>query len=152
MWRYLSQQGDRMDMFMGVDVGLTTGIAKIDATGYVLFHFTVDHNNLYTRMFERFVAEAQEQGFHICAEYPEPNLASNTRDLSRVISRCKVLLPFAYTVRPGVWKTSAIGQGPLPENVWNTRMTPHERDAIRIALWYREHINRAKESVANANG
>jgi hypothetical protein len=135
-------------MYIGVDVGITTGVAKVDDTGYVLFHFTVDEHSLFTRTFEGFVADAQ--GFNICIEYPEPNLASSTPGLSRVINRCRVLFPFAYSVRPGVWKNSAIGLGPLPENVRSTRMSPHEKDAIRIALWNRARIEQAKEQVANA--
>jgi hypothetical protein len=125
--------------YLGLDVGLTTGVAIVDEHGFVERHFTVVWQNTVTPQFLSWVEYTKRMGFAACAEYPEPNMASRTRDLVDTMDTFHMLFPDAYAVRPGVWKTSAIGQGPLPEGVRSTPMSPHEKDAIRIALWYREY-------------
>ena len=130
--------------YLGIDVGLHTGVGLLHEDGSVLAYFIVKHDDAGSWRPLLTLARTKDD-LNVCIEYPVTSIISNTRELQAVVDRVRALFPDAFIVRPGVWKLSAIANQPLPENVQGTRLPIHIKDGINIARWFRQQVLEGRE-------
>lgn len=123
---------------IAVDVGCTSGYSVMNEEGEIIMTGNIHADDLSTSVL---AAWAKEEQHAVCIEFPAPAVYSSTATLRHAIEQVRQMFPHAYTVRPGVWKSSAVALQPLPDEVQGCRLSHHEKDAINIARWYRHHLD-----------
>lgn len=112
---------------LGIDPGVTTGVALVSPTGTILWTYEVHASSIHAFGPGR----VPWVDFVVTIEVtPVPTLSKLNRVLGDVVSSLRHAFPEALWVPPGVWKTSRAGVYPVPDGC-----SPHIRDAIRIAFY-----------------
>lgn len=125
-------------MILALDIGLTTGYAAITNTSHGEFIFDVEveeHGEMGNTVIEMAlpVLLRDHAPREIVIEPPLLIFPGALRDsLQIVVDHVKRLCPRAVEIKPAQWKDSPFGATPLPRG-----LSAHERDAIRLGLWYR---------------
>jgi hypothetical protein len=124
-------------MHLGIDPGITTGVALVSSSGEVLKTFCVDKWGVLTlspemEMFLGVLTVTIE-------DTPVPTRSRMNQMLSAIVTHLRYTFPGALWVPPGVWKNSPVVHIPVKAP------TPHERDAVRLVLWRlsRERLSQA---------
>jgi hypothetical protein len=113
---------------LGVDAGVTTGLAIVSGDDQrVLHHSTcqVDSLDFQLTLLERTVDEVVVER---ALPYKRSRLGKELVLVHTVIDRA---CPDAYWIDASQWKNTEAKMSPVPRGV-----SPHEKDAIRMARWY----------------
>lgn len=146
--RQHAKEKNKEMVILGVDPGLTTGWAVIDEVGQILGTGNAAPEDVEEVLDE--IIRLAHRNKHVVEVVVERGPLNATGDLSRrlrsvVASIQRVVDTYeitAHTILPGVWKTSAVGIAPLLEEVNGRKMSPHERDATKMA---RYHLSRRQK-------
>ena len=120
---------------LGIDPGITTGYTLVDETGEILASGNLEPEDLDESVL---VTYAQEIGIQAVIEStPIPTTSAMNRRLLEVSQKVWGLFPEAYAIIPGVWKQNRLVTALKIPNEWEEAiLTPHQKDAYRIAMYY----------------
>jgi predicted RNase H-like nuclease (RuvC/YqgF family) len=126
--------------YLGIDAGGTSGAAIIDANGEVIAWMNVAPEDIETSVLKVFAADPETS---VCIEYPANVRTSKDQEpMQQAVAALRRLFPNAYTVQPGVWKTSAVASQPIPAG---KHISQHQKDAVGIARWHRLQMLKQQE-------
>lgn len=136
-----------MKFLLSLDLGITTGYcvlrmepfkggrAEIEEHGTILFQKDAPNAvQKYEGILQRITLD-NLVSFSV-AERPVIYRGALGADLQRVVDATSaVLMRQVEFVDPTRWKSTPFRRHPTPKN-----LTPHERDAIRLAYWYTNEL------------
>lgn len=135
-----------MNYILALDIGLTTGYAimddsgRLEAVGHFLFN---DENFVQEVELLKTTYSTPDTTLQVVMEEPATVPGRLGKLLSEVTLVFRTAFPERRLVQPGTWKTSAAGQHSVPRQWQGVPLSSHMKDAIRIAVWYREELARA---------
>lgn len=128
-----------MRKLLALDPGLTTGFAIFNWEIRYTYKsvFPLDWGNFSTDDLSSEISRLlASDGYHVIYEnIPLIGVGALGDSLQKVMGVVRTLAPTATVTNPGVWKTfPSLEELPVPEVGKN--ITPHQRDAYYIGLWY----------------
>lgn len=133
-----------MKKLLALDLGITTGFAVYEVpTGSLLEYGVIDYPEFETRLKElrdRWIVS------YSVAEVPVIMRGALGNQLAEVVAiTSRELMRQVDLVDPASWKQTPYRKLNPPPG----KLTPHERDAIRLGAWY--HATRLQGSLAVSN-
>jgi hypothetical protein len=113
---------------LGVDAGLTTGLAIVSGDDQRVLHFSCAKVDTLEVTLELLVRTVDEAVVERALPYKRSRLG---RDLQLVHTLIERALPEATWIDASQWKNTEAKHSPVPRGI-----SEHEKDAIRIARWY----------------
>jgi hypothetical protein len=126
-------------MYVGIDVGLTTGYAVIDDKGQIVECGNLRPEDIGTSILIGIAAACMRgrDDIKVAIEYPALVTQGREPGLVAPVMTFQSLFPTARPVQPGTWKQSAAAAEPYPATWHEDKLTAHQKDGIGIARWLR---------------
>lgn len=120
---------------LALDPGISTGYALLSPEGDLLECGTLQPEDLPESLLVKFIGDP---GVTVIIEdTPIPTQGKMNQRLQSVKTWVESSFPSAIKVLPGVWKTNlSIANYPLPQKWRQEELTPHQKDAFRLGIWY----------------
>jgi hypothetical protein len=113
---------------LGVDVGLTTGLAIVSEDDQRILLTSVADEDSLAGILDTLIKVVDEVVVERALIHKRSTLGSKLEAVHRTIAaRC----PDAYWIDASLWKNTAVSRTPVPRG-----LSTHERDAVRIARYY----------------
>lgn len=113
---------------LGVDAGLTTGLAIVSGDDQRVLHYSTAPPEALgetLRLLERIVDEVVVER---ALPYKRSRLGKKLEEVHALVDRA---CPEAHWIDASEWKNTEVRMSPVPRGA-----SQHEKDAIRIARWY----------------
>lgn len=124
-------------MILALDIGITTGYAVL-FEGRKGMDAVEEHGTIYADVFGLVLPQLiqDNEPDQIVIEDPLLTFRGVLADALRSVDAvARSVCPRAVHVTPAQWKPTPWGKHPLPSG-----LTAHERDAIRLGLWFRQSL------------
>lgn len=123
-------------MYVGFDIGETTGFTILDAEGEILVLQDLLPDQLNASTTLQRIANIPES-YTVALELPAATHGGYRKIMREVVLFFMTTFPQAVRVQPGTWKQSAPGMQDTPYFWQGVPLSQHQRDAIGIARWIR---------------
>lgn len=119
-----------MKKLLSLDLGVTTGWAVMDTKERLLAHGVILPDSNYAQSLKDILL--QYMPTHSVAERPVIFRGPLGAQLEIIVHDTQIVLDHQVKfISPSDWKDSRFKKHPVPRGI-----TQHERDAIRIGVWY----------------